>query len=121
MPKLVILWAQESTYPFQIGKKMKHDDSDKSDGANTDKFESQLLEQTIENLKDSYGDLEAVKSSLFLFVNRAYESKLAEENISEILGVAVVRARYSEAEEDWAFEIADKFAEIAKATHRNNA
>jgi len=56
-----------------------------------------------------------------LFVNRAYESKLAEENISEILGVAVVRAGYSEAEEDWAFEIADKFAEIAKATHRNNA
>jgi len=99
---------------------MDHDFSIEPEGTKADEFAAWLLAQTISNLTESYGDLEALKGSLFLFANRAYESKMPEEQIAEILGVSIVRAGYTELEEETVYDIVEPLAEVAKAVHKYN-
>ena len=99
---------------------MKHDFSINPTGDEADKFINWLREETISSLKTSHGDLEKLKSSLFLYVNRAYESKLNEDEIYKLLAVAIVRAGYCENEEGPVFDLFESFSQIAKGTHEYN-
>ena len=99
---------------------MNHDYSTKPEGEKAQEFSAWLLAQTIKNLTDSYGDLGALKSSLFLFANRAYESKMPENKVAETLGVSIVRAGYTELEEEKVYDIFESFIDVVEATHENS-
>jgi hypothetical protein len=97
---------------------MKHDFSISPEGPDADAFKQWLLDETVAMLRESYGDLERTKSTIFLYVNRAYEAHLPETETDGMFGVAVVRAGYSEREEQAMFDWLDFFAAIASKVHR---
>jgi hypothetical protein len=50
---------------------MKHDFRNRTDGAEADRFRGWLEGKTVDLLRRGYGDGEAAKAAIFLFVNRA--------------------------------------------------
>jgi len=99
---------------------MKHDFSHELDGINSEEFISWVLSETTAALSKDYGDAEATKSTIFLLVNRAFESKMPEEKIAVLFAKMVVDVGYSENEQDALFAWLDHFGQIAKATYSDS-
>lgn len=96
---------------------MKHDFSKQPDGSDADRFISWLQDETTSSLRSSYGDLESLKTSLFLYANRAYESRLEEDRIYNLLAISIVHAGYAEEEEAPVFDVFESFAQIARGVN----
>lgn len=96
---------------------MKHDFAKPSDGFEAENFISWLQDETISALQSSHRNLESLKTTLFLYTNRAYESHLEEDRIYNILAVSIVRAGYTEEETSPLFDIFESFAQIARVVN----
>ena len=96
---------------------MKHDFREKPTGEEADQFLAWLESETIETLRRSQGDSEGTKTFIFLYVNRAYEAHLPEDQIGELFGKCFVRAGRPQEEEDTAFNLLEFFGQIAERTH----
>jgi len=96
---------------------MKHDFRTEPDGTEATRFREWLEGETTGALKRDYGDGEATKATVFLFVNRAYEAHMPEEEIAGLFAKCVVRAGYREEDEEAVFSWLDAFGQIAKGVH----
>lgn len=96
---------------------MKHDFRTQPTGEAADRFCSWLEQETIEMLRRSYGDAEATKSTIFLFVNRAFEAHLPEAEIGAMFGKCIVRAGFQEQDEEAVFAWLDFFGQLARNVH----
>ena len=96
---------------------MKHDFRDQPEGYEAEQFLTWLERETIEAFQRTRGDEEGTKAAIFLYVNRAYEAHLPEEQIAGLFGTCFVRADRPESEEDHAFDLLELFSEVAHATH----
>jgi hypothetical protein len=97
--------------------KLKHDFSKQPDGTEANEFISWLLSETVKALIKDYGNAETTKTSIFLYVNRAFESKMPEKQIAEIFAKAVVAVGYCEKEQEVLFAWLEYFGEIARGVH----
>lgn len=82
-----------------------------------DNFISWLKQETISQLKRYYGDLEGVKSTLFLYANRSYESQIPEEEIWKLLAISIVEANYTEQEEELILDIFEETSSLVRKVH----
>lgn len=96
---------------------MKHDFRLHPSGESADRFSSWLEQESFESLRRSYGDGEATKSAMFLFVNRAYETHMSDDQVGAIFGKCVVRAGFREQDEEAAFAWLEHFAQFAAKLH----
>ena len=96
---------------------MTHDFRSQPIGVAADCFCSWLEQETIQSLGRSYGDAEATKGTIFLFVNRAYEAHMPEPHIGELFGKCISRAGFKEQDEEPAFEWLDHFGQLAAKVH----
>ena len=96
---------------------MKHDFSKQPDGADAERYSAWLLSETCNSLKAGYGDGESTKSTIFLYVNRAYESKMPEKQLAQLFAKAVLSAGYTEQEQEALFAWLEHFGEIARGVH----
>jgi hypothetical protein len=96
---------------------MKHDFRQEPTGEPAERFCSWLEQETIDSLRRSYGDGEATKSAIFLFVNRAYEAHMPEEQIGQLFAKSIVRAGFREEDEEPAFAWLEHFGQIAAGVH----
>jgi hypothetical protein len=92
---------------------MKHDFRTQSTGDVADNFCSWLEQETIDALRRSYGNADATKSAIFLFVSRAYEAHMPAPQIGEMFGRSIVRAGLRESDEESAFAWLDFFGQLA--------
>jgi hypothetical protein len=92
---------------------MKHDFRVQPSGDAADSFCSWLESETIESLRLSYGNGEASKNAIYLFVNRAFEAHMPEVQIGGMFGKCIVRAGFQEADEAPAFAWLDFFGQLA--------
>jgi hypothetical protein len=97
---------------------MKHDFAEQPDGEAADRFRAWLQSETIDSLQRTFGDAEGTKSAVFLFVNRAYESHMPEDQIGRIFGRCIVRAGFRKEDEPVLFDWLEFFAGIAVQVHR---
>ena len=83
------------------------------------RFIGWLSSETESNLRRAreHADPEQVKSSLFLYANRAFEAHLPEAEVSQLIGQLVARAGYSEAETENVLDMFELFAQVAAGTH----
>lgn len=96
---------------------VKHDFREQSEGEAAEQFLAWLERETIDMLQRTRDDAEGTKTAIFLFVNRAYEAHLPEEQIGELFGKCFVRAGHHESNQDVAFDLLEFCAQIAQATH----
>lgn len=96
---------------------MKHDFRLQPTGDAADRFCSWLEQETINMLRRSYGDGEATKGDIFLFVNRAYEAHMPETQIGEAFGRCMVRAGYQEQDEEPLLSWLEAFGQLAAKVH----
>lgn len=96
---------------------MKHDFRIESTGIAADSFCEWLQSETTTALVRDYGNAEATKASIFLFVNRAFEAHLPESKVAEFFGKSVARAGYSEQEQEPAFAWFETFVNVARGAH----
>ncbi len=96
---------------------MKHDYRSDPNSDKAQSFLSWLETETGDALRRDYGNVEAVKSSVFLYVNRAYEAGLPDGLVGELFGRCIVKAGYSEEEQDSVFDLLESLAVTAKAVH----
>lgn len=99
------------------GYDMKHDFRAQPSGNAADSFCLWLEQETIESLRKAYGDNEATKGAIFLFVNRAYEAHMPESKIGEMFGTSMVRASFQEQDEEPVFSWLEQFGQLATAVH----
>ena len=96
---------------------MKHDFRADPSSTQAEAFLEWLESETTSALRRDRGDAEATKSSVFLYVNRAYEAGLPDHLIGGMFGRCVVGAGFNEAEQEPAFDLLEALAEIAKKVH----
>ena len=96
---------------------MKHDFRQQPSGAAAEQFCSWLEQETTASLRQSYGDGEATKSAISLFVNRAYEAHMPEAQIGEMFGKCIVRAGFREQDEEPAFAWLAHFGQLTSGVH----
>lgn len=96
---------------------MKHDYRSDPNSDQARSFLSWLESETTNALRSDYGDVEALKSSVFLHVNRAYEAGLPDGLIGQIFGRCIAVSGYSEEEQESVFDLLESFAAIAKTVH----
>ncbi|MFK7955449.1 MAG: hypothetical protein AB8B96_05080 [Lysobacterales bacterium] len=96
---------------------MKHNYRTDPNSDNAQLFLSWLETETVKTLRSDYGNLDAVKSSTFLYVNRAYEAGLPDDIVGHIFGKCISKAGYSEAEQDIVFDLLETLATTAKGVH----
>lgn len=96
---------------------MKHDYRSDPNSDKAQLFLSWLETETADALRSDYGNVEAVKSSVFLYVNRAYEAGLPDGLVGQIFGKCIAKAGYSEAEQDSIFDLLESLGATAKAVH----
>lgn len=96
---------------------MKHNFRDQPTGDSADQFLAWLKRETIDSLKRSRSNPETLKGAVFLFVNRAYEAQMEDDQIGALFGKAFVRAGGAPDDEDAVFDLLEYFGEIAKAVH----
>jgi len=96
---------------------VKHEFRSDEDSEQANMFREWLENETINGLEKSYGDGEAVKAVIFLFVSRAFEAHMPEKEIAQIFGRSVVKAGYLETDEDALFSWLEYFAQIARGTY----
>ena len=97
---------------------MKHDFRNRTDGAEANRFRGWLERETVDSLRRGYGDGEATKAAIFLFVNRAYEAHMPEPEIGALFGRCVIQAGFREEDEEPAFVWLEHFAAIAEGVYR---
>jgi hypothetical protein len=95
----------------------KHDFRAEPTGERADAFRAWLEAETISTLRRCIGDAEGLKAMIFLYVNRAHESHLPENEIGGLFGICFVRAGFPQADEDFAFDCLEFSSEIAKQVH----
>jgi len=98
---------------------MKHDFRQQPSGAAAEQFCSWLEQETTASLRQSYGDGEATKSAISLFVNRAYEAHMLEAHIGEMFGKCIVRAGFREQDEEPAFAWLEHFGQLTSGVHND--
>jgi len=86
-------------------------------GAAADRFLAWFEAETVDELQRAYGDGDATKGTIFLYVNRAYESHMPERMIAEMFGKCIVRAGYREEDEEPASAWFESLAAIARKVH----
>jgi hypothetical protein len=96
---------------------VKHDFRRQPEGPEAEQFLAWLEHETVDMLRRTHGDPEGTKTSIFLYVNRAYEAHLTDEQIGAIFGTCFARAGRPEEEQDRAFDFLEFFGQIAQATH----
>jgi hypothetical protein len=96
---------------------MMHDFRTQPTGESADRISEWLERETTDLLRRSYGNGEATKSAIFLFVNRAYEAHMPESRIGEMFGKCVVRAGFQERDEEPAFTWLEFFGQLAAKVH----
>ena len=96
---------------------MKHDYRSDPNSDKAQSFLSWLESETADALQSDYGNVEALKSSVFLYVNRAYEAGLPDGLVGQIFGRSIAKAGYTEAEQDSVFDLLESFAATAKTVH----
>jgi hypothetical protein len=96
---------------------MVHDFSKQPTGSAADEFRTWIEHETIDTLRRSYGNAEATKTAIFLFVNRAYEAHMPDPEIAELFGKCIVRAGFREEDEEPAFDWLDFFGQLAAKVH----
>lgn len=96
---------------------MKHDYRSDPSSENAQSFLRWLESETANALREDYGNVEAIKSSVFLYVNRAYEAGLPDSLVGQIFGKSIAKAGYSETEQDSVFDLLESFAATAKSVH----
>jgi hypothetical protein len=96
---------------------MKHDFRNRTDEAEADRFRCWLEQETVDSLRRGYGDSEATKAAIFLFVNRAHEAHMPAPEIGAFFGGCVVGAGFREEDEGPAFDWLEHFAAIAEGVH----
>jgi hypothetical protein len=98
---------------------LKHDFRQQPSGDAAERFRSWHEQETIASLRQAFGNEEATKAAVFLFVNRAYEAHMPESAIAEMFGKCIVQAGFREQHEEPAFAWLEHFAQIASAVHRD--
>jgi hypothetical protein len=96
---------------------MKHDLRVHPTGELAERFSAWLEQQTTESLRQAHGDGEATKAAIFLFVNRAYEAHMPEDQIGGMFGKCFARAGFGEQDEEAAFTWLEHFAQVAAGVH----
>ena len=96
---------------------MKHDYRSDPDSDKASQFLEWLQSQTAAALSRDHGNIDAVASTVFLFVNRAYEAGLPDKLVGRMFGTCIARAGYSEEEQDAVFDLLESQAEVARAVH----
>lgn len=96
---------------------MKHDFRTQSSGDEADNYCLWLEQETVESLRRTYGDVEATKNAIFLYVNRAYESHMPEAQIGGVFGKCIVRAGFREQDEEPAYAWLEFFGQLAAKVH----
>lgn len=96
---------------------MKHNFRKEPAGQEAEQFCTWLEQETTASLRRSYGDGEATKSAIFLFVNRAYEARMPVTKIGEMFGTCIVRAGFREQDEEPAFAWLEHFGQLAAGVH----
>ncbi len=96
---------------------MKHDYRADSSSADAQRFIDWLENQAAEHLRRDFGNADATRGSIFLFVNRACEAGLPDELLAEVFGRALARAGYGSSEEDAAITCLEAFLGTARAVH----
>jgi hypothetical protein len=100
---------------------VKHDFRQQPIGDAAERFCSWLEQETTASLRRSYGDGEAIKSAIFLFVNRACEAHLPESEIGKMFGKCIVGAGFREQDEEPAFAWLELFGQLAAGVHGSGA
>ena len=98
---------------------MQHDFRSQPEGEAAERFLNWLEQETIDMLRRTADDAEGTKTAVFLYVNRAYEAHLPEQEMARLFGRCFVRAGRAEEEQDAVFNQLEFFAEIAKIAHRH--
>jgi hypothetical protein len=96
---------------------MRHDFRREGFGEAADRFRSWLERETTDSLRQAYGNAEAVKTSIFLFVNRAYEAHMPEAEIGGLFGRCLVHAGFREEDEAPAIAWLEFFGQLAARVH----
>ncbi|MDP6545096.1 MAG: hypothetical protein QGH60_14000 [Phycisphaerae bacterium] len=96
---------------------MKHNYKNSTDENAGEQLRQRLETETVADLMSSYGDVEATKAAIFLFVNRAFESQMPESQIAELFGRCIVRAGFREEDEEPAFAWLETFAHVARGVY----
>ena len=94
---------------------MKHDFQTDPTGEAATEFRTWLERETIDMFRRPKGD--GLESAIFLYVNRAYEAHMPEEQIGAIFGHCFARAGFPSDADAAAFDLLEYFAQIAKAVH----
>jgi hypothetical protein len=95
----------------------KHDFRIEPRGEAADRFRAWLENETIEDLRRCHGDAEGLKTMIFLYVNRAYEAHMPDEEIGKLFGKCFVRAGFGQQDQDFAFDMLQFLGDIAKQVH----
>ena len=89
---------------------MKYDFRQQPEGEAADRFLSWLEEETVSYLRRCRGDAEALKSGIFLYVNRAYEAHMADNQIWALFAKSFVRSGWPEEDKAAAFDLLESLA-----------
>jgi hypothetical protein len=100
---------------------MKHDFRQQPSGEAAEQFCSWLEQETTASLRHSYGDAEATKSAIFLYVNRAYEAHMPGEQIGKMFGKCIARAGFREQDDEPAFAWLEFFGQLAAGVQADGA
>ena len=100
---------------------MKHNYRQDADSDQAKAFLSWLESDTANALKAGHGNVDAVRSSIFLYVNRAYEAGMPDDLVGQLFGESIARAGYTEEEQEAVIEVLESFAPIAKQVHAANS
>jgi hypothetical protein len=100
-----------------MAENMKHDFRKRPSGESADRFALWLEQETIESLRRSMGDGEAIKSAIFLFVIRAYEAHMTDDQVGGMFGKCFVRAGFPEQDEEAAYAWLEFFGQLAAKVH----
>jgi hypothetical protein len=100
---------------------MKFDARTDSSPERKSAFVAWLLEETTSSLRRAAADAEALKTAVFLYLNRAYEAGLPADEITDLLGVgpqsALSRASLSKKDEEAVFAAFDLFDELTEKVY----
>ena len=96
---------------------MKHDYRSDPDSERASEFLEWLESETVAALSRDHGNIDAIASTVFLYVNRAYEAGLPDKLVGGMFGRFIARAGYSEAEQDAVFDLLESQADVARAVH----
>ena len=76
-----------------------------------------LTDQTISTLQRAGEDGEGLKASAFLFVNRAREAGISDQEMANVIRVSIVGAALSKAQEGVVLDWVNTFDPIATGVH----